>query len=484
MRRSRFFKPGERIGVAVSGGPDSMLLLDFAVVYALEAGLALSVVHFNHHLRGAESDGDETFVRTRAQQLGLEFLCSGAEVARIARAKKRNLEAVARDLRYGFFMSLVRQGKLDKVATAHTANDQAETVLLRLIRGAGTRGLGGIHQVLEGGVVRPFLMVTRAEVEAEIARRGVAYRVDATNRQTQFARNRLRERVLPLLEGDFNARVVESLAGFADRARDDEAFLEEQARERARAWLGREDDGLRIPAQRLREFPRAIAWRVLRQMIAEAAYGPERAPGPVAIRHTEMEDLLRLANEGRSGSRLLLGAGVEARREFDWLAIGRVHPEANKSLTGHAPGFSCVIEPPAGVIISGLALRLIFSFDAGKGADPPEGEYTKCEGVWLDSVNLAFPLTLRSWRAGDRFHSAANTRPVKLKELFQRRRIPVAERAWWPVLESSGKIIWVRGFGAAYRSGPGSGKRLLISERRVPGSERATGGSVAPPAKR
>lgn len=465
MRRSRLFRPGERVGIAVSGGPDSMLLLDFAAAYAREAGVALSVVHFNHHLRGAESDADELFVRERARQLGFDFHGSGADVAAVARAKKRNLEATARDLRYSFFFGLVRQGKLDKVATAHTANDQAETVLLRLVRGAGTRGLGGIHPVLEGGVVRPFLMLTRAEVEAEVAFRGLACRADISNRETRFARNRLRERVLPLLEREFNPRIVESLAAFADHARDDEAFLQEQARDRSHAWLRRESGAVRIPVGRLREFPPAIARRVLRQMVAEAMEGGARAAGPVAITHVEMGDLHRLAAEGQSGKQVILGVGVEARKEFEWLVISRCREEDSRSAS--AVGFRYDIRPPTTVAITEIGLQLRFSFADIIDAKGPEAEYNGNEVVWLDSLNLAAPLILRSWRAGDRFHALGNTNPVKLKELFQRRRIPAAERAWWPVLESAGKIVWVRGFTPVHCGIGDSARRLLIAEEPV-----------------
>lgn len=468
MRRSRLFGPGQRIGIAVSGGPDSVLLLDFALAYAREAGVTLSVVHFNHHLRGAESDADELFVRERARELGLEFHGSGADVAAIARAKKRNLEATARDLRYGFFFSLVRNGKLDRVATAHTANDQAETVLLRLIRGAGTRGLGGIHPVLEDGVVRPFLTLTRAQVEAEVALRALACRADSSNLETRFARNRLRERVMPLLETEFNPRVVESLAAFADHARDDEAFLQEQAHQRSHAWLRREGTTLRIPAGRLSDFPAAIARRILRQMVAEAVHGAARAPGPVAISHAEMEDLRRLATEGQSGKRVVLAAGVEARKEFEWLAISPRRREDNLP-PGRARGFRHRIRPPATVAIPELGVRLRFSYADKVDANVAEAEYNGNEGVWLDSPSPAAPLILRSWRAGDRFHALANTNPVKLKELFQRRRIPAAERAWWPVLESAGTILWVRGFAPVPSACTEAKKQLLIIEEPLAG---------------
>ena len=180
---------------------------------------------------------------------------------RVAREKKRNLEATARELRYRFFFSLVNQGRLDKVVTAHTANDQAETVLLRLLRGAGTRGLSGIYPVLEGKVARPFLGLMRAEIMREIEARKLEYRIDSTNLDSRLRRNKIRMELLPLLEKEFNPAIVPLLKNHADRARDEEAFLEQQARERSRPWRMREGAEEKIPVRALRGFPRQFsAW--------------------------------------------------------------------------------------------------------------------------------------------------------------------------------------------------------------------------------
>jgi len=202
IKRQGIFHPGQRVGVAVSGGPDSVLLLHFMKDLALEWGITLAVVHFNHHLRGAESDADESFVRSLADSIGIAFIGGEAEVARVAREKKRNLEATARELRYRFFFSLVEQGRLDKVVTAHTANDQAETVLLRLLRGAGTRGLCGIYPVLEGKVARPFLDLTRAEITREMEARQLECRLDSSNLDSRLRRNKIRLELLPCWKGN------------------------------------------------------------------------------------------------------------------------------------------------------------------------------------------------------------------------------------------------------------------------------------------
>ena len=540
--RARLFEPGDRVGVAVSGGPDSMLLLDFMVEYAREASLTLAVAHFNHHLRGAESDEDEDFVRARAQQLKVDFLCSGAQVAEVARQRKANVESVARELRYRFFRSLLTGCNLDRVATAHTANDQAETVLLRLLRGTGTRGLGGIYPVVVvpgGQVVRPFLSLTRAEVEAEAARRGLVFRTDATNLNNSLARNRIRQEVLPLLAREFNPNVVRTLSGFADRARSDEDFLDTLARQRATELLVRSGGTLRMNCRRLSETPLAIARRVLRLALEEAradglAYrsfpdpttcdrpqedpphprslfpqGERRAstrlsllwprrpktnclsPRPLggegagvrgivtncagqatgdagpAVTHAEIESLTRLASDGQSGKRLLLAGGVGARREFEWLVIEKAVEQGVFSCgSPHSPGFCYRLHLPSEISVPELGLRLRFRLVDMHAAPAAKRAYTEGNGIWLDAGQLSAPLILRNWRPGDRVGSGGSARPVKLKELFQRRHVPIVQRPCWPVLEAGSEIVWARGFEAQFERLAPSRYRLLISEEQ------------------
>jgi tRNA(Ile)-lysidine synthase len=450
MRRGSLLRAGERVGVAVSGGPDSVLLLEFAKALAGKMGLVVSAVHFNHHLRGAESDEDERFVREMARRLGVAFLRGEADVARVARERRRNLEATARELRYRFFLSLIHRGRLDKVATAHTANDQAETVLLRLLRGAGTRGLGGIYPALEGRIVRPFLRLTRAQVEAELARRGLAFRVDPTNLQARFRRNRVRKELLPWLEKEFNAEIVPLLGELADRARDDEEYLEQQAHERARPWRVRENEE-RIPARPLAEFPPALARRVLRQMVAAAG-------GSLAgVSHRHIEALRHLAADAQSGRWLVLPGNLVAQRDFEWLVIGpRSARPANSD-------FSFAVTPPAEVTLPQLGLTLQFKIveraEVGRAYNGPEG-------TWLDPFKLPSELLLRNWRGGDRFCPVGCRKAQKLKELFRKSRIPAGQRKAWPVLASGDEIVWVRGFpvAASMAASPQADRIMMVVE--------------------
>ena len=268
----RMISPGQRVAVACSGGPDSTALLLVLQELAPKLGCTLSVCHFNHRLRGDESQQDERFVRSLADGLGIAFDCARADVRGSAAKARANLEAKARELRYRFFRSLIEARKADRIAVGHTADDQAETVLHRFLRGSGTRGLAGIYPVAEAGIVRPLIEVRRQAVVQWLQARGQSWREDESNRDLRLTRNRIRHELLPILSG-YNPRIVETLAGTGVIARDEESFWERFLPE-VLAGAARVEAGrvvLEITA--LRELQPAVARRVLRWALGAAAYG-------------------------------------------------------------------------------------------------------------------------------------------------------------------------------------------------------------------
>jgi len=447
VRRNHFFHAGDRVGVAVSGGPDSILLFNFMNQAAGGLGLTLAAVHFNHHLRGTESDGDEQFVREQAGRFGVMWLRGEADVARAARESGRNLEATARDLRYRFFNSLINQGKLDKVATAHTASDQAETVLLRLLRGTGTKGLGGIYPVLDGKIFRPFLNVTRSEVEQEIKKRKLEFRVDSSNLNPKLRRNKVRMELLPLLQKEFNPEIIGLLKELADRARDDEEVLELQSHERGRPWRVREGREEKIPARSLTDFPAAVARRVLRQMIFSSR-GYLRG-----ITFNHIEALRRFALEAQSGRRLVLPGGSEARKEFDWLILSPV------STGGEKENYCYPVSIPGEVAVSQLGLN--FRFEIIEPSGTPKA-YNDSERVGLDPHKFTGHLVLRNWRAGDKFWISGDQGPRNLKAYFTRHKVPLGERRLWPVLACGEEVIWAKDLVPANTLRAKSGEKQVL----------------------
>ena len=262
IRRHELLRAGDRVRVAVSGGIDSVALLRLLLELRGELGIVLSVVHFNHKLRGEESEQDERFVAELARAHGLEFLCDSADVREYSSRESVSVEAAARELRYGFFRRVLQHeikiptlpqktgegcgtpfSNLDKVVTGHTLDDQAETVLMRVIRGTGLDGVSGIHPrilveddegEISGEIVRPLLETRRRELHQYLNEIGQTWREDTTNADHAFTRNRLRQRVLPLLEKEFNPAVAENLAELAEIARGEEEYWDNEVA----GWMG------------------------------------------------------------------------------------------------------------------------------------------------------------------------------------------------------------------------------------------------------
>jgi tRNA(Ile)-lysidine synthase len=323
--------------VAVSGGADSVALL-LALAEAnreKEAlGVVLSAVHVHHGLRGAEADADEGFVLNLCEQLGVPLVMERVDVAARQESEREGMEEAARELRYQVFWELMKSGRVDAVATAHTLDDQAETVMMKLLRGAWTEGIGGVAPVVEnkgqerrGRIVRPMLGVRREDVEAYLRNRGQAWREDTTNRDVSLTRNRLRLELVPLLRG-FNPGIDLALARLAEIARDEEAFWQaEVARLLPQVLLpGRPVRGggravstvtgnssCAVEVERLRTMAPALRRRVMR--------AAARSIG-CRISADETAKLLALAGLGqvyppvaaRSGVRLELAGGLRAER--------------------------------------------------------------------------------------------------------------------------------------------------------------------------
>src|SRR5712672_743916 len=322
---------GERVAVALSGGADSVALLLLLVESRKQLGIVLSVAHFNHKLRGKNSDQDEKFVAKLAAKHGLVFHAGRMDVGARAKRDKTNLEDTGRRARYEFVERLVQSGHVDKVAVAHTADDQAETVIGHILRGTGLAGLGGIHPRV-GHVVRPLLGVRRAELRAYLKSKKQTWREDATNRDTARMRARIRKKLMPLLEKQFQAAVVEHLATLAELAREDEAFLERLVDSGIRKFVERGTGSARIPISELLGFQTgtefnaegaestevteknfAISKRVLRRIVGELK------PRAGQLNAVHIHSILDLARRGENGKCLDLPGGVQVRREHDAL---------------------------------------------------------------------------------------------------------------------------------------------------------------------
>lgn len=430
---------GARLGVAVSGGADSVALLDILG----RLGYRLHILHVNHQLRGRESDEDEQFVRQLGQQRGIPV-----EVLRAPPPSSgENLEQALRRIRYAFFDQARRNLGLDRVATGHTLSDQAETVLLRLVRGAGVQGLCGIHPVTHRGIIRPLLETGRDDVRSYLRQRELPWREDSSNDDLQLERNRIRREILPRIREALNPRVEEALARAAALAWEDEHEWQRRTGQ-AVEELGPLRIPLVVEAAWLRGLGPALGRRVIRRLLAEAAGSDRR----LTMRH--MDAVWRLAAAPEGSGRLRL-PGAEAWRSLGWIRFGPAGWKSSPAPT------EAVLETWGEARLGGWSLLVSQS-------PPSDAAACYAEISELDGAAAAFPLKLRFRRPGDRFQPAGREAPAKVKELLQRAGIPSWERDEWPMVESGGRLAWCRGFGAAAWAAPrpDTQRRIWIAAAR------------------
>jgi tRNA(Ile)-lysidine synthase len=465
IRRSRMLAPGDRVGVAVSGGADSVALLRILEILRDDLGLTLLVVHFDHELRGRESEADAEFVAGLARRSCLEFKIAREDVAKAAQKHGWNLEDAARRLRYGFFQRVIEEGSATRIAVAHTADDQAETLLAHLFRGTGLKGLAGIYPQV-GPVVRPLLETRRKELRDFLEECGQCWREDPTNLDVHRLRARIREQLLPVLERDFSPAIVAHLGDLARFAREEEAFwtalVEDRFLVRSKLagntvliaindllepWgpLGRLNPP--IQAQSSPPSSRALTERLIRRLYQELR-GDYRD-----LSASHVEQVIRLATVSSSGKRLELPGGIAAERAFDGIVFSRRNPSRPhgrfEETIPQPNSYRYVVSLPDRGTTTVSIPELGTSFRL-KVIDWSSTERdTKRDGKVLDAALLRTPLILRNWRPGDAYRPHGRRQTRKLKQMFLAGRIPGRERAGWPVLESNGQVIWAWGMPAA-----------------------------------
>jgi tRNA(Ile)-lysidine synthase len=423
--RTSLLRPGQRIAVAVSGGADSVALL--RRLLEERPSIVLSVAHVHHGIRGAAADEDAAFVAGLAAAHDLPFHLHRTDAPAAAACLHETLEEAARNLRYAFFRQLMVEGQVDAVATAHTLDDQAETVLHKLLRGAWTEGLSGIHPVLEekpGRIVRPFLDNSHAAIQAWLLGLQQPWREDASNQDLAHTRNRIRLQLLPLLR-TFNPRIAEQLARLATISADEEAYWQEE--------LGRLMPSLLLPGR------------------------PSRGGGRSTSTHPEEEtvgiEVARLHALHPAVSRRALRAaarGLGARLNFEQtellLAMAELAPgEGPRARKAELPGRVTVERSPREIRLTrGVSPQPIPAYEFVLPGEIRAPEYGVCVRGEVEAI-ASQSAVLRPWRAGDRVTLRHSRGPKKVAEVLDRLHVLGAARRNWPVVESEGEIVWMRG---------------------------------------
>lgn len=392
IRRYRLIEPGDRVVCAVSGGADSMALLMGLYLLKEKLGISLEAAHFNHCLRGSESDEDERFVREFCLGLNIPFHRGSGHVI----AGKKGLEAAAREARYEFLLSL--GGKL---ATAHTADDNAETLLMHLLRGTGLKGLCGIAPI-RGTLIRPMLSITRSQLLLFLSEYHIAYRTDSSNLSDEFLRNRLRHHVIPLLTAE-NPRLAESLSATALRLRQDEDALQ--------SFAGKDGP---ISVSELSQKPAAIRYRIMERFLKNHGIREPEAE------HLSLADSLLFSS--RPSAKITLPGGILLYRQYDRILCGKSQEAPNEQ----------VLTCPGVTEFGEYQLFCVPAMDIKNTAD--------CFTVFIHGEP-----TVRSRQSGDKMRLHGGTK--SLKKLFIDRKIPADRRPFIPVIVDKTGVVGVYGIG-------------------------------------
>ena len=406
--------PRESVVVGVSGGADSVCL----VLVLRELGFEIAAAHVNHGLRGAESDGDEEFTRELSKKLGVRFFSKRVSLS------GQNVEAAGREARRTFFEELCRKHGFAKVALAHTRNDRVETFLMNLLRGSGSEGLVSMAPV-SGNKIRPLIETGREEIEAFLQGHNQAWRTDSTNFNLTFARNRLRQIVIPELTSQFNPNLVQTLMRTVEILDGEDAWM----RGLVEGWLAekgtKEQDELVLPVAGLKKAPEGFVRRVLR--------------GALRIAGSELRDVTfdhiqaarGLLEEGKSGKFVEIPGGLQVAREFGQLVF-RKAPAA-------VADYSYELKIPGEIHIPEVGKIFRAEFVEMEANDQAGGR------VFVDAESIGPYVKIRNWKPGD-YYRPVGLPAGKLKKLFQHARIPRGHRTRWPVIVADSTIIWVASF--------------------------------------
>ncbi len=422
---------GDKVIAAVSGGADSVCMLHILNNLKNERKFSLCCAHINHELRGEAADNDEAFVKALCKELGIKFYSKKIDVAKFAEENKITCEEAGRAVRYSFFEEIKSKYGYNKVATAHNKNDNAETVLMRIIRGTGIDGLSGIPYVRNDGVIRPILDLSRAQVEEYCKENNLNFCTDITNLENDFTRNKVRNLLIPYIEKEFNTKISDSLLRLSDSAEEDSRFIRNYAK-RLYKRLGNPIPGnklntLHIDSLKMLEKP--ILIRIL-QLAAEKS-------SPAKLEKKHINDIIELLDKN-TGASINLPQGLSAEINYGWLTFNG--PLDKVEVKSSIDGFFVDIAVGGTVFIEALGKDISIREENAK-------EY-KCKineiAADIDKIGNQ-PLFLRSRRDGDRIVWFSDGKTKKIKNVFIDEKIPQKDRNKIPLLTTGNEIIAIVG---------------------------------------
>ncbi len=426
---------GDKILVAVSGGADSVCLLSVLDRLKNDLGFGLYCAHVNHGLRGEAADSDQMFVQDMCSRRGIKFFSKKVDVAALAKEKKVSTEEAGRGVRYDFFNELLEQYGFQKIATAHNRDDNAETIMMRIIRGTGIDGLGGIKYVRDELIIRPILDIPRCDIEKYCKEKNLDFCTDATNFENDYTRNKIRNELIPYLEREFNSNIKDTLVRLGANAKEDGAFLNGYA-ERLYSRLNNP-----IPSKKpvslhidsLKMVEKSIRARLIRIAADEAVKG-------VKLEKKHIDEIYELVLKD-TGAGIDLPEGLRASVNYGWLTF----EQPKKTMNFEENDFFYKISPGEEVFIENLGVKVSLKTESS--------EYKCGINEWaidLDKLE-GRPLFLRNRRDGDRMVWFSDGREKKIKKIFIDAKIPKADRDKIPLLCTGDEVVAVVGNSVSFK---------------------------------
>jgi tRNA(Ile)-lysidine synthase len=436
------FQNGDAVLVAVSGGADSVALADILITFAPKYALRLAIAHLNHCLRQSESDRDETFVASLAKRLELPFYVGRENVRRYQEQHRLSLEDAARQLRYGFYASIAAKYGYSKIALGHHGDDNAELVLMNLMRGSGLLGLSGISPVRDKKIVRPLIHLRRSEIMDYMAAKNLDYVTDSSNWDLKYHRNKIRARLLPELKSEYNPKLIDSLNRLSAIVGAEEEWIEgliHPIYKKTIVYKRKKELGLSI--SELNQQPIAVRRRLIRKAIRSAKGNLRR----IAFAHVER--VCQLAQIGPTSGLLDLPDRIRIQRDHEVLSICKqdrnLRRLAGTSFLPATPDYRYSLPGPGKIFLREAEMHISFS-------EIPKSQMLDLQLsghriAFFDMDKIRFPLIIRNFRPGDRFWPLGSNGNQKLKKFFIDHKISRIERAKCPIVLSRNKIIWVAG---------------------------------------
>ncbi len=429
VKETELFEPGDRILVGVSGGPDSMALLSILTELRQGWDLDLMVLHCHHGLRAA-ADEEEALVKFWAGKWGCSFFRRRLSVRDFQKESGMSLQEAARELRYRAFLEYAKLKKAGRVALAHTANDQAEEVLIGLIRGAGLGGLAGIP-AKRGPFIRPLIRIYRSEILRYLESRNVPFQEDLSNQDLRYLRARVRHHLIPELK-KYSPNILAQLNQTAGLLEKDEKYLQEKIDELAGSIISCSGDSVTLQRLELAELPQALSSRLIQKAVFN------RIGRLRHIRAVHILSILEAAQGSRKQGQVTLPEGWSVRWNRDTLRIAPVTPDPEP-----LKRFACEIDRPGRVLIPETGGEIVFK----KTKVPPDSSLFQNDKKMarVDFDKLVWPLMIRNPLPGDRFRPLGLKGSKKVSRFFIDRKIPQALRSRIPLVLSGGEIVWIAG---------------------------------------